>query len=259
MAARGSARRWVVAGVTFAVALGAAAAVAVALGEGLGVDAGVIVPGRRAVSVTGTLRCTAGQSGGMRVTVSEPGRRAIGTTRVRCDGRQSVWRVRARTVRGMRLSPGMAGVSVTITFRATGNTQVGIGVAGFVKLRCPSSRRRNGVIDEISLGASDGGSQAHGTALIFRRRGRWQISVVAQHVPPNGRADAYAVWLHSASGDDRLLGFVNPRVGRDRRIQTMGQLPVTVGCYQQVVVSRETATTPKHPRKMVLAGPIKIG
>jgi hypothetical protein len=259
MVARGSARGWVAAGVMFAVALGAAAAVAVALGEGLGVDAVVIVPGRRAVSVTGTLRCTAGQGGGMRVTVTQPGRRAIGTTQVRCDGRQSMWRVRARTARGMRLSPGMAGVSVTITFGATGNTQRGIGVAGFVRLRCPSSRQQNGVIDEIALSAPGGGSQAHGTALISRRRGRWQISVLAQHVPPNGRADAYAVWLHSASGDDRLLGFVNPGVGRDRRIRTMGQLPVTVGCYQQVVVSRETAATPKHPRTTLLAGPIKIG
>ena len=258
MVARGFARRWVVAGVVFAVTLGAAA-VAVALGETLGADAGVIVPGRRAVSIIGILRCTAGQSGDMKVTVTQPGRRAIGTTHVRCAGRQSRWRVRARTVRGMRLSSGMAGVSVTIMFDATGHTQRGIGVAGSLRLSCPSSRRRNGVIDEITLGSPGGGSQAHGTALISRRRGRWQISVVAQQVPPNVRGDAYAEWLHSAFGDDRLLGFVNPGVGRDRRIRTMGQLPGTVGCYEQVVVSRETTTTPKHPRKIVLVGPIKIG
>ena len=258
MAARGSARRWVVAGVMFAVALGAAA-VALALGETLGADAGVIVPGRHAVSVTGILRCTAGQSGDMQVTVTQPGRRAIGTMHLRCDGRQSRWTVRARTARGMRLSPGMAHVSVTIAFGATGHSERGIGVGGSLRLRCPSGRRRDGVIDEITLGAPGGGSRAVGIARLSRRRGRWQIAVVAQHVPPNGRADAYAVWLHSEAGDDRLLGFVNPGVGRDRRIKTMGQLPGTVGCYQQVVVSRETTATPKHPRKMVLAGSIKIG
>ena len=257
MVTRSRAHRRLFAGVAIAVVLGGAA-VAVALGESLGVDTGVIIPGRQAVNVTGTLDCIAGQSGHMAVTVSQRSRRATGGRPVRCDGRTTRWRVRVRTARGMRLSPGKAAVSVDITFAATGHGQRAIGEGGSIVLRCPSSRRQDGPIQDVALDSPGAGSRARGIARISRHHGRWQISVAAQRVPPNGRADAYAVWLHSAPKDDVLLGFVNPGVGRNGRIQTMGALPADVGCYQQIVVSRETSATPRHPGKLVLSGPIEI-
>jgi hypothetical protein len=156
------------------------------------------------------------------------------------------------------LSSGKAKVDVQIVFAGPGRGQRAIGESGTVVLRCRSSRRQNGRIDQIALKPPGAASRARGTAIISRHRGRWQMSIRAQHVAPNGQRDAYAVWLYSAPEDNHLLGFVNPGVGRDGQIQATSLLPTDVGCYEEIVISREMTATPKHPHHVVLAGTIEI-
>jgi hypothetical protein len=80
------------------------------------------------------------------------------------------------------------------------------------------------------------------------------IVLIADHMPPNTRSNAYAVWLAS-SRKSRLVGFVGARVGKRGVLETEGVLPSDASRYHSLLVTLESSEHPVKPGKVILSGP----
>ena len=111
------------------------------------------------------------------------------------------------------------------------------------------------VIAQINLNPPSGGS-AKGIAEVLRQQGKTGIAIVAQGLTPNQKKppNAYAVWLYNSPTDSRILGFVNPGVSSNGRLQTAGGLPTNASHFQKLLVTLETQSKPKSPGTIVLEG-----
>ncbi len=114
-------------------------------------------------------------------------------------------------------------------------------VVAQINLTPPSSAKKSkiaGIAEVLNEGSSDG------------------VAIVAQNVPPNKTKppDAYAVWLYNSAKDAKLLGFVNPSVGKTGRLSTAGGLPSNASHYKQLIITLETTASPKQPGSIVLQG-----
>jgi hypothetical protein len=113
------------------------------------------------------------------------------------------------------------------------------------------------VVAQINLNPPSGGG-AKGIAEVLRQQGKNGIAIVAQGLTPNTKkpANAYAVWLYNSPTDSRILGFVNPGVGTNGRLQTAGGLPTNASHFQKLLVTLETQSNPTSPGTIVLQGPL---
>ncbi len=111
-------------------------------------------------------------------------------------------------------------------------------------------------VAQINLASPNGGRTA-GVAFVLRQGSTMGILIRAQNVPPNGGHDAYAVWLYNSPTDSHILGFVNPRVGKNGQLATAGPLPANASHYRQVLVTLETTANPRTPGTIVLAGALR--
>jgi hypothetical protein len=104
-------------------------------------------------------------------------------------------------------------------------------------------------------------SHTLGIAEILKKGSTTAIAIVAQGVPANTKHNAYAVWLANSPTDSHAarLGFVNPGVGKNGRLQTAGGLPTNASSYSQLLVTLETKPTPKQPGTVVLQGQFSAG
>jgi hypothetical protein len=110
-------------------------------------------------------------------------------------------------------------------------------------------------VAQINL-RSPSSSHTLGIAEILKKGNTTAIAIVAQGVPANTKHNAYAVWLANSPTDSHAvrLGFVNPGVGKNGRLQTAGGLPSNASSYSQLLVTLETKPTPKQPGTVVLQG-----
>lgn len=108
---------------------------------------------------------------------------------------------------------------------------------------------------QINLNPPSGG-KAKGVAEVLRENGRLGIAIVADGLAPNTKnpPDAYAVWLYNSASDARILGFVNPGVGTNGRMQTAGGLPSGASRYREVLVTLEHRSNPRTPGTIILEG-----
>jgi hypothetical protein len=93
-----------------------------------------------------------------------------------------------------------------------------------------------------------------GVADLYRTGAGYLVRITATGVAPSSAGRAYAVWLAAAPNKSRLLGFVSPGVGPDRRLSTEGELPATASTYQRLLVTLEHTANPRHPGMVVLEG-----
>jgi hypothetical protein len=98
-----------------------------------------------------------------------------------------------------------------------------------------------------------------GIAEVLKKGSATAIAIVAQDVPPNTKHNAYVVWLANSSTDAKRLGFVNPGVGKNGRLQTAGPLPSNASHYSQLLVTLETHANPTKPGTIVLQGQFSEG
>jgi len=112
------------------------------------------------------------------------------------------------------------------------------------------------VIAQIDLKSPTAGSKTAGIAEILKEGASDGIAIVAQNVTPNTTkpANAYAVWLYNSPTDSHILGFVNPGVTSNGRLSTAGGLPANASHYKQLIVTLETAASPKQPGPIILEG-----
>jgi hypothetical protein len=109
-------------------------------------------------------------------------------------------------------------------------------------------------IAQIKLVPANPASKAAGVAIVLKRGTTTGILIYAQNVPANSKHDAYAVWLYNSQGDSHILGFVNPGVTSNGRLQTAGGLPANAANFKQLLVTLETQANPHAPGKIVLEG-----
>jgi hypothetical protein len=115
------------------------------------------------------------------------------------------------------------------------------------------------VVAQINLSPppSDKKSKAAGIAEVLNEGSIDGVAIVAQNVPANAtkpHPNAYAVWLYNSPSDAKILGFVNPGVGKTGRLSTAGRLPSNASHFKQLIVTLETTASPKQPGSIVLQG-----
>jgi Sigma-70, region 4 len=99
-------------------------------------------------------------------------------------------------------------------------------------------------------------SKAAGIAEVLNEGSTDGVAIVAQNVPPNSTKppNAYAVWLYNSPSDAKILGFVNPGVGKTGRLSTAGGLPSNASHFKHLIVTVETTASPKTPGTIILQG-----
>ena len=121
-----------------------------------------------------------------------------------------------------------------------------------------SSGTSASVVAQINLTppATAKASKAAGIAEVLNEGSTDGVAIVAQNVPPNATKppNAYAVWLYNSPRDAKILGFVNPGVGKTGRLSTAGGLPTNASHYKHLIVTVETTASPKIPGTIILQG-----
>jgi hypothetical protein len=107
---------------------------------------------------------------------------------------------------------------------------------------------------KINLLSANGNKSIAAIAEVVKQGGKEAIAIVGHGLPPNTKHDAYAVWLYNAPRDAVLLGFVNPGVGKNGRLETTGPLPANAAHFKQLLITIETTATPRQPGRAILRG-----
>ena len=114
------------------------------------------------------------------------------------------------------------------------------------------------VIGAVNLLPPATGSQAKGVAQVIAVANSEGIVIYATGMPANTKQNFYEVWLYNSPADNFSLGFVNPGVSKDGRLQTTGQLPTNVAHFKHLVISLETQKKTKAPTTVVLQGALSV-
>jgi hypothetical protein len=114
-------------------------------------------------------------------------------------------------------------------------------------------------IAQVNLVSPTHSKRTVGIAEIIRQGTKTGLVIVAQGIPANTNHDAYAVWLYNSQSDSHLLGFVNPGVKTDGKLQTAGPLPANVAHFKHLLVTLETQAKPHGPGKVILEGALGLG
>lgn len=109
-------------------------------------------------------------------------------------------------------------------------------------------------VAQINLVSPTGSKTTAGIAEVLKRGKTNAVAIVGQGLPANTKHDAYAVWLYNSSTSAVRLGFVNPGVSSNGRLETAGGLPANAASYKQLLVTLETSSNPHSPGKIVLQG-----
>jgi hypothetical protein len=113
-------------------------------------------------------------------------------------------------------------------------------------------------IAQVNLLSPAGGKKTVGVAEVIKQGSNVGLVIVARGVPANTSHDAYAVWLYNSPSDSHILGFVNPAVKTDGKLQTEGVLPADASHFKHLLVTLETQAKPSAPGTIVLTGVLNL-
>jgi hypothetical protein len=109
-------------------------------------------------------------------------------------------------------------------------------------------------LTQVNLNSPSGVKNRVGVAQVVEEGKTLGVLLEAQDMPANSKRNAYAVWLYNSNSDTKLVGFVDSRVGSNGRLETEGPLPSDASHYKHMLVTLETAQTPKVPGPILLEG-----
>ena len=122
-----------------------------------------------------------------------------------------------------------------------------------------SSSQSARIVGQITLKPPAGGAKPVGAALVLAQGSLKGLGIEAVHVPPNTTKPhtAYAVWLYNSATDAKRLGYVNPPVSKNGKLNASAQLPANASRYRLLIITLETQTGDhgsSQPGPVVLAG-----
>ena len=138
------------------------------------------------------------------------------------------------------LAPAGSTTGTTTTTPSTGTTTT------------PGSSAK--IVAQVNLKPPSGSGTEAGIAEVLKAGSNQALAILAQHLTPNTKHNAYAVWLYNTSTDSHLLGFVSPPVGSNGQLRTEGSLPSNVSHYHHLIITVETQASPKTPGTIILEG-----
>jgi Sigma-70, region 4 len=139
------------------------------------------------------------------------------------------------------------------TAAATAKTSTGASASATTSA-APAARP----IAQVNLVSPTRNKKIAGVAEVLKQGSKTGLVLVAQGMPANSSHDAYAVWLYNSPSDNRIVGFVNPGVKTDGKLQTAGLLPANAAHFKRLLVTLETQAKPHGPGKIVLQGALSI-
>jgi Sigma-70, region 4 len=122
----------------------------------------------------------------------------------------------------------------------------------------PTSTTGAKVVAQVNLSSPTGAKKTAGVAVVVKQGASTGLVIRAQGLMANSSHDAYAVWLYNSASDNHILGFVNPGVKADGKLQTAGVLPANASHFKQILVTLETQAKPRAPSKIVLQGALNV-
>ena len=111
-------------------------------------------------------------------------------------------------------------------------------------------------IAQINLHAANG-SGAVGVAQVLATGQQRGLAILGQKLAPSTKNGAYAVWLYTSPTKAKLLGFVDPPVGKSGKFQNVIAVPKGAEQYNELVVTREQGNA-KQPGTIVLRGKLAL-
>ena len=108
---------------------------------------------------------------------------------------------------------------------------------------------------QINLTPPSGAKKPLGVANLVSQDGQRALAVVGQDLPASGH---YVLWLRNGS-KVKFLGFFPPvtSTGTSKgRLQGLVNAPSDLASYSDMLVTRETSSTPKAPSTIILQGSI---
>jgi hypothetical protein len=106
---------------------------------------------------------------------------------------------------------------------------------------------------QFNLTPPGGGSKPLGVANLVTQSGKRALAVVGQDLPASGH---YVLWLRNGS-KVKFMGFfpvVTSKGTNKGRLQGLVEAPSDFTSYKEMLVSRETSSTPKAPTTIILKG-----
>jgi len=108
----------------------------------------------------------------------------------------------------------------------------------------------------FTLTAVNPSSDATAVVAILSEDGKHAFYISAEHLPPS-KGFFYAVWLYNSPTSSRGLGRA-PAVGSSGRLEGGLLLPSSASKYHEMLLTKETTTTPTRPGPIVLKGPFAL-
>jgi hypothetical protein len=167
-------------------------------------------------------------------------------------------RPRSSRVGGIVLLVGVAALVAVglILLLSGGSDDEGTTTTAATATRGAQTRAQPTPVAQINLRAADG-SKAVGVAQVLAQGNQRALAIVAQRLTPSTRRSAYAVWLYTSKSKSKLLGYVDPPVGKDGRFANFNGLPPDADRYRELIVTRETGNS-KTPGEIVLRGSLNL-
>jgi anti-sigma factor RsiW len=106
---------------------------------------------------------------------------------------------------------------------------------------------------QFNLRPPDGGSKPLAVANLVSQNGQRALAVVGQDLPASGR---YVLWLRNGS-KVKFLGFFPVVTGKGTnkgRLQGLVAAPTDFANYKEILITRETSSSPKAPTTIILRG-----
>ncbi|HWI72962.1 MAG TPA: sigma-70 region 4 domain-containing protein [Baekduia sp.] len=108
---------------------------------------------------------------------------------------------------------------------------------------------------QYNLTPPGGGKKPLGVANLVSQNGQRALAVVGQDLPASGH---YVLWLRNGS-KSKFLGFfpvVTSKGTNKGRLQGLVAAPTDFASYNEMLVTRESSSSPKAPTTIVLKGPL---
>jgi hypothetical protein len=122
-----------------------------------------------------------------------------------------------------------------------------------------SSSQSAHIVGQINLAPPAGGTKTTGVAVVLAQGSLKGVGIEAVHVPANTtkpRTD-YAVWLYNSPTDAKRLGYVNPPVSKNGKLDASAQLPANAAHYKLLIITLQTQVGKRvssKPGPVVLEG-----